>query len=357
MLVLMDPGTEWPGDQALRGQMAEWTRKKGDSDRRYPGSLVWCFKRGGRELRDKIELWLAWQRVQKEITSGSLGADYDKTDITEVTANVKDAEEAAKDEVWGGYRYIVIADKAEPEGIKMIDLGAGHASGAETLCGRIIAAMKSQALLNETVGAGYIERNWPPALKSSGAWPLSSLRQSFLDGSLTRLLDPDATLRMRIVEFVAKGEFGLASGQTPDARYQRIWFEQAVGSEEITFESDVFLLTKTKAKSLKAQPEPGPGPTPEPWPSPEPQPEPQPKPEPEPEPSARTKTIRLTGNIPPEVWNRLGTKIIPKLKSGKDVSIEVKFSTTVDLTVSKSLETELRQLLQDLGIGDKIRIE
>ena len=95
----------------------------------------------------------------------------------------------------------------------MIDLGAGHSSSGETLCGRVIAALKSEALLNESVGAGYIERNWPPALKESGAWPLASLRQSFLNGSLTRLVDPDAVLRSKIVEFVGRGDFGLASGQ------------------------------------------------------------------------------------------------------------------------------------------------
>jgi hypothetical protein len=49
ILVLMDPGVEWPGDQVLRGQVAEWTRKKGMSDSLYPGSLVWCFKKGGRD--------------------------------------------------------------------------------------------------------------------------------------------------------------------------------------------------------------------------------------------------------------------------------------------------------------------
>jgi hypothetical protein len=38
------------------------------------------------------------------------------------------------------------------------------AGRGETLCGRVIAALKSEALLNESVGAGYIERNWPPAL-------------------------------------------------------------------------------------------------------------------------------------------------------------------------------------------------
>ena len=32
---------------------------------------------------------------------------------------------------------------------------------------RVIGALKSEALVNESIGAGYIERNWPPALKHS----------------------------------------------------------------------------------------------------------------------------------------------------------------------------------------------
>jgi hypothetical protein len=352
-MIIMDPEKEWPGDKNLNELIAEWTKKRGESDRLYPGAMVWCFKKSGREFREKVELLLAWKRIKKEIVEGSLGADYDKTDHSEVETNLKDAEEAAKDEVWAGYRFVVLADSEEPYGLKTIDLGAGHSSAAETLCGRVITALKSNALLNESVGAGYIDRNWPPAFKDSGAWPLSGLRKSFLDGSLTRLLDPDTVLRTKIVEFVTRGDFGLASGQKADGTYERIWFRELVSPEEAAFEKDVFLLKKAKAELLKKKPTL----EPEPQPQPESVIEPEPQPQPEPEAVAKTKTIRITGSIPPEVWNRLGTKIIPKLKSGKDVSIEVKFSTTVDLTLSKSLESELRQLLQDLGIDDKIRIE
>ena len=117
--------------------------------------------------------------------------------------------------MWGDYRFAIIADSQEPDGLKVIDLGAGHSSSGESLCGRVIGALKSEALLNESIGAGYIERNWPPALKESGEWPLASLRQSFLNGSLTRLIDPDAILKSKIVEFVGRGDFGLGSGKKP----------------------------------------------------------------------------------------------------------------------------------------------
>ena len=368
-LVIVDPETEWTGGGSLRGQIAEWTKQRGKSPRLYPGSLVWCIKKPGRDLREKVELWLAWKRVAREVADGTLGSDFDRTDRADLQSKVEAAEDAAKDEVWGGYSFAVIADHQEADGLKPIDLGAGHSSSGETLCGRVIAALKSVALLNESVGAGYIERNWPPALKESGAWPLASLRQSFLNGSLTRLLDPDTALRGKIVEFVGKGDFGLASGQKPDGTYERVWFKESVTADEVVFESGVFLLTEAKAQALKAGvPAPTPGPEPQPAP---PVPRPGPsflsrvpgrgeagdaEPGPGPAPGVQTKTIRLVGAIPPELWNRFGSKVLPKLRSGSDLQVGVDLSTTVGRDMARSFVTDLRQILDDVGLADKFEI-
>jgi hypothetical protein len=360
-LVVMDPMYEWSGDSALRQQLAEWTRQRGKSPRLYPGALVWCLKRPGRDLRDKVELWLAWQRVAREIAEGTLGADFDRTELAEIQAQVKGAEEDAQDEVWGGYRFVVLADHQEPNGLKVIDLGAGHASGSETLCGRVIAALKSQALLNDAVGAGYLERHWPPALKESGAWPLASLRQSFLNGALTRLLDPDAVLRSKIVEFVERGDFGLASGAKSDGGYDRVWYAELIPPEEVAFEAGVFLLTKARARLLKGEAPSEPRPEPVPPPSSQPGPRLQSEPAPalgsEPTPTSATTTLRLAGTIPPEVWNRLGTRVLPKLRSGTDLKVAVDFSVTLEAELARSTLSELRQILADLGLEGRFSIE
>src|SRR5260370_41347451 len=108
---------------------------------------------------------LAWKRVAREVADGTLGGEFDRNDMADLQSKVKDADEAAKDEVWGDYRFAVLADGEEPDGLKVIDLGAGRSSSGEALCGRVIGALKSEALLNESVGAGYLERNWPPALE------------------------------------------------------------------------------------------------------------------------------------------------------------------------------------------------
>ena len=364
MLVVAEPDCEWTGNGTLRQQIAEWTKMRGKSPRLYPGALVWCLKKPGRDLREKVELWLAWQRVAKEVANGTLGGDFDKTDRDDLKVKVTDAEEAVRDEVWGGYRYVVISDNQEPDGLKTIDLGAGHASGSETLCGRVIAALKSQALLNESVGAGYIERNWPPALKAEGAWPLASLRQSFLNGSLTRLIDPDAVLRGKICEFVAKGEFGLGSVRKAGGGYERVWFDELIGQDEVAFEPRVFLLLKARAKALRmgVAPKPGDGvesgregelggPVLEPFPPP------SPEPGSEPAPAEKMKTLRISGDVPPEIWNRLGVKILPKLKGGTALRIGVDFSITVDDRTAQRLVAELKQILEDLELVNRLRIE
>ena len=354
-LIVLDPETEWKDGDQIVERIRDWTKERGKSPRLYPGSLVWCARKPGRELREKVELWLAWQRVEREVMEGVLGAEFDRTDRAEVRAKVRDAEEASKDEVWASYRFAALSDSQGQNGLKIIDLGAGHASASETLCGRIISALKSEALLNENVGAGYIDRHWPPTFQATEAWPLTSLRQSFLSGSLTRLIDPDTILRRQITEFVSRGEFGLASGAKSDGTYSRLWYAEPIRQEEVAFESSVFLLTKSKAEELKATPGGRPRPQPEPTPSPGPEPEPGPEPGTgsESTPDATKTTLRLAGTVPPEVWNRLGTKVLPKLRSGDDLNVGIKFSVSVGSQFAQNMAMELKQILDDLGLGDR----
>ena len=367
-LVIMDPGTEWTGNGPGRQQIAEWTKLRGSSPRLYPGSLLWCFRKPGRDLRDKVETWLAWKRVSDELAKGVIGGDFDKKDRDEVHIKVADAEEEARDEVWAGYRFVVLSDNDEPDGLKVIDLGAGHASSSESLCGRILASLKSAGLLNESIGAGYIERNWPPTLKDSGAWPLTSLRQCFLNGTLTRLPDPDATLCRKIVEFVDKGDFGLASGLIPSGGYERVWYQEQVGIDEIDFEPKVFLLTKSRAQTLKSKPikTPVPSDVDQPGPSTEFLPvdhdrketlAPDKGPSPEPSQGPEKETFRITGHVPSEVWNRLGTKLLTRLKAGDELQIDVAFRVAIKSEQAIGFESEVRQILDDLALSDKLQVQ
>ncbi len=358
-LVVADPEAEWSGAGSLRTQLADWTRTRGKSPRLYPGALVWCLKKPGRDLRDKVELGLAWKRVAREVAEAP-SAESSTAMIGPIfsrRSRTRKRPPRTKSGVTIASRFSQTAQEAD--GLKVIDLGAGHSSSGETLCGRVIAALKSEALLNESVGAGYIERNWPPALKDSGAWPLASLRQSFLNGSLTRLVDPDATLKAKIAEFVMRGDFGLASGKKDDGTYERMWFQEMVAPDEVVFDPDVFLLRKATAETRRAgkPPEPPTTQTPEPPSVATPAREPESPPYPEPGPSDTTRTLRIVGTVPPEVWNRLGTKVLPKLRSGSDLKIGIDFSVAVPGDAAANLGAELRQSLQELGLAETVKVE
>ncbi|MGF1614853.1 MAG: hypothetical protein ACFCVA_13350 [Gammaproteobacteria bacterium] len=88
-----------------------------------------------------------------------------------------------------------------------------------------------------------------------------------------------------------------------------------------------------------------------------PVPEPGPAPAPGSGPAVATRTLRLSGTVPPEVWNRLGTKILPTLRSGSDLSIGVEFAVIVPEGSANGLAAELRQILQELGLSDAVRID
>jgi hypothetical protein len=177
--------------------------------------------------------------------------------------------------------------------------------------------------------------------------------QSFLDGSLTRLLDPDKVLRAKVVESVESGEFGLASGSLPDGKYQRVWFRESVQPEEVTFDSNVFLLKREKAEALAATPlaagEPGI------------------------EPQVVTTVvidgakvdgteaegvliIRLSGEVPPEQWNRLGTKLIPKLRATNGLRVEIMLSGSASATIARALVSDLTQIVAELGLKNKLHV-
>lgn len=69
------------------------------------------------------------------------------------------------------------------------------------------------------------------------------------------------------------------------------------------------------------------------------------------------RTLRIHGDIPPEVWNRVGTRLLPKLRSGRDLKVSVTFNLTADGRGADALLADLRQILDDLQLAERIRID
>jgi hypothetical protein len=371
-IVVADPDREWVDSDVFKSEVSQWIKTRGMSPRLYPAALIWCFKKQGRELRDKAEVLLAWKQVNKEYADGLLGSEMSSSDIAELRSKLVDSENAVKDEVWASYRFIALyTKKPENHNLHVIDLGQGHSSASISLSDRIFTALKSQALLNDSIGISYLERYWPQAFIEKGAWPLSSLRQSFLDGSLTRLADPETVLRNKICDFVQKGDAGLKSASNADGSGYHLWFKEDLDPSEIMFVSEVSLVMAKKVDLYQPKEEPGPQPDPDDGVTPpelegdgqgtgtnsgtgstsgQGQIDPQPE-------LPRIETIKLSGELPYELWNKFSRSVLTKLNaSSNGIIIKIDIKAETESNRSESVRRELVSGIQEVNLDDKIKI-
>ena len=68
-------------------------------------------------------------------------------------------------------------------------------------------------------------------------------------------------------------------------------------------------------------------------------------------------TLRLRGIVPYESWNMVGTRVLPKLRSGEWLNLAVDISVQVDSDTLRSLEADVRQALADLRLEEQVKIE
>jgi hypothetical protein len=59
----------------------------------------------------------------------------------------------------------------------------------------------------------------------------------------------------------------------------------------------------------------------------------------------------------PEIWNRVGNKLIPKLRTGEALVVSVGLTVKVNPTQRAHFIEDVRQILSDLGLAERLRIE
>jgi hypothetical protein len=348
----------------LRQRLAEWTRKCGQSSRQNPGGVLWLTCESGGSLRSGCEELMAWQAVAEDANRGLLG-DLEPDDLKRIQRELSGAKSQIEERVWSSYNHLLLWDANQIK-LKDVALGQLHPSEAKSITSAILARLRHDSLLSREIGASYIERNWPPALKDSGTWPLASLKAAFFQGYFTRLEKADDALRQTISRAISQGTLGLACGKDVN-QFDRVWFKEPVELPDITFDYETYLLTSKKAKALKegdAVPPSGKQPTStkpgqdaqatlcstgvSPVELPLGQPPGQPPTEPP------SPVVSWQGQLKREQWNLFSLKVLTRLAQAEDVEIEVK--VRAKLKEAQSID-QLNAALKELGIGQMFRRE
>jgi hypothetical protein len=350
MAVLRPDETLEQGEESgSRQRITEWTRKCGQSSRQNPGGVLWMACEGSGSLKGGVEELLAWQAVADDANRGTLG-DLEPEDVRRIQRELNEAKGQIEDRVWSSYNRLLLWDASGAK-LKEIPLGQLHQSEARTITSAILARLRHDSLLSREIGASYIERNWPPALKESGVWPLAGLKAAFFQGQFTRLEKADDALKVTITRAVSQGMLGLASGKDATC-LDRVWFKEAVEVADITFDYDTYLLTAAKAKALKqGAPPPTVPPVPPPTQPPLPQVEPPVTP-PVPPTAPKATVVVWEGELKREQWNLFSLKVLTRLAQADDLQIDVK----VKATLKEGQTTEqLNAALRELGIHEEFK--
>ena len=125
---------------------------------------------------------------------------------------------------------------------------------------------------------------------------------------------------------------------------------------EITFEADVYLLSKALAEKLKS-PEIGPVPARASEPAAPETPSTPESPHLDVGGAGAYAIISVAGSIPPEQWNRLGTRLIPKMRAAGTVTATIRLEIEIDQTKAATLSADLRQIVDETGLTGAIRVE
>jgi hypothetical protein len=67
--------------------------------------------------------------------------------------------------------------------------------------------------------------------------------------------------------------------------------------------------------------------------------------------------IRIRGNVPIQQWNRLGTKLLPRLRAIGTVTAAISLECDASAAAVSKRLLELKQTLHDLGLTDQLQID
>jgi len=354
-LAVLRPDDTWEAseDSEFKKRLTEWTRKCGQGNRQNPGGILWIAGESATPLKNAVEELMAWQAISDDANRGVLG-ELESDDLRRIQFELSQAKSQIEERVWSGYNHLLLWDGREGV-LRDVTLGQLHPSEAKNITSAILARLRHESLLTGEIGASYIERNWPPALKEAGTWPLAGLKAAFFQGHFTRLEKADDALRQTICRAVDQGVLGLASGKDT-AAFDRVWFKEPVESVEVTFDNDTYLLRVDRAKELKetgGKPVP---PTPPPGgekPKPPEPPEPPEQPEPPKPPKPTELAVSWEGDLAREQWNLFSLKVLTKLANAEGLDIQVKVRAKLkDAHTLEQLNDALKELGMDGEFGD-----
>jgi hypothetical protein len=223
-------------DPAARAFAERCVGECGGRSRTFQSALVFAVAEDGAALEEAARRCLAWRTLREE--QDRLGLDEDQR--RQLAEGLRSSERDLTEAVWRAYRCLWLL--AKDGSLREIDLGLVPSSAAASLVALLVEELERRGEVTRRLGAGQLERNWPPALPE---WSTRAVRDAvFASPRFPRLLDPEA-IRASVADGVARGLFAYA---TSGPRGGVLRFEEALRPEEVEISDDAYLVPAEEAR-------------------------------------------------------------------------------------------------------------
>lgn len=362
-VVVADLGQTMEAEKATLAHIDSLVRESGNSARTYKSGQLWVVADSTRTMRDEATKFLAWKDIQADADSSK----YDESQLDQLRENVKRAERDLREAIWRAFKFIVLLGKDNK--LKVVDLGLVTSSVGSSLVDNVINRLQQDGDVEKGVAAGFLLRNWPPALPE---WSTRNVRDAFFASpQFPRLLFPDA-IKDTIARGVSNGQIAYA-GKHGDGHFEPFVFEQALNADDVEISEDVFILTRDAAVNYRdavqaaasgekpaATVTTPTGSTPVGGTTTPPiAPAPGGALAPVPTDDEVTvggqadffKRMTWTGEVPPKLWMNFYTKVLSKHATDSGLKLKVTIETSPTSGISKEKIEETRTALKELGLG------
>ncbi|MER3474802.1 MAG: AAA family ATPase [Armatimonadota bacterium] len=355
-MVVLAPEHGWENAsrEATQRLITGMIQECGGRGRTFKSGLLFAVAEGGAALADEAKTLLALENLKDPAEQERL--KLDPSQIQELREKKRRTERSLKELVWRIYRRVLLL--AEDGGIREVDLGLLHSSAAESLVGLIIARLKQEGLVEESISPDFLVRHWPPALSE---WSTKVVRDMFFASpTFPRLLEPDL-LRTTIARGVREGKFGYASKADGEYQGQPVISDPNFGPDDVEFSDRVVLLPRERALALSGQVAPplaGEATPPQVAEAAEvlvvpgipPGPVVGPKPGSFTMPVASKRRLSWEGGLPPQKWTNFYMKVLTRFATDPSLRLHIRFEVAPDAGITNTQLEEIQVALQELGL-------
>jgi hypothetical protein len=329
-------------------QIEQMTRECGTSDRTFKSALVWVVAESPRTLRDEARRLLAWEAIDGE--SGDL--NLDETQRRQLSESIKKAQRDLKEAVWRSYNRVFLLGKENT--IQEVPLGYVTSSSADSPITNVINQLVTNGEFeNKGISVRLLTKNWPSAFVE---WPTKSVRDAiYASPQFPRIVKGADAIQNAIANGVSRGELAYV-GKTGGGAYKPFDYNKGLAANDVEISDDVFLITKETAEAYlkkleiatdESKPEEPPLKPPEIPPD-------QPTKADTPGVQTTARSLKWSGNVPPQKWMNFYTKVLSRFVAGSGLRLTVNVEVCPDGGVSKQKADEMRAALRELGLNDAI---